>query len=52
MRQDDQGWWFQNPYDKAEWYGPYDTKKEANEARVSFKRNYIGLFRPEQVCTK
>ena len=51
MKHEPDGWWFQNPHDESEWLGPYDTKAEAAEERASFKRNWVGLMRPGQVCT-
>lgn len=50
VRRED-GWWFLTPWPDSPEHGPYDTYKEAKEALNSMVANYIGNFRPSEVCT-
>ena len=36
----EEGWWFKNPNNDGLEEGPYDSKKEANEARSDRYQNY------------
>lgn len=45
------GWWFGTPFPDWPQCGPYATRKECEEARASFVRNWIGHFTPSQVVT-
>jgi hypothetical protein len=47
----DAGWYFGTPWPDWPEVGPYPTKKERNEARDSFVRNWVGNFPPHKVCT-
>jgi len=37
---EEEGWWFKNPNNDGLEEGPYDSKKEANEARSDRYHNY------------
>jgi hypothetical protein len=50
LRRDREGWWmYVGHFSPDEWWGPWSTKGEAEEARRSWRRNNISALRPCEI---